>query len=146
MLWDIWICLRILENPIFETFGIFGIYYKVWISWKFWIYQLPNLYPENLKFPQLPGQYPETFFYIEHCTVLYSARYQYPYGYKDFFKLGAIWRFDEGKLTALRNIWRSMIRLSDCLSDTSLSGLWLDKTKFICVLIGLKARNGWWGI
>ena len=26
MLWDIWICLRILENWIFETFGIFGIF------------------------------------------------------------------------------------------------------------------------
>ena len=42
------------------------------------------------EFPQLPGQYPETFCYIEHCTVLYCAEYQYPSEYKDFFKLGHI--------------------------------------------------------
>ena len=75
-------------------------------SLKNWISQYPYAYsnvlwylpmskiPKILKiltkpeFPQLPGQYPETFCYIEHCTVLYSAEYQYPSEYKDFFKLG----------------------------------------------------------
>ena len=57
------------------------------IPMSYGISQCPK--SQKSEFPQLPGQYPETFCYIEHCTVLYSAEYQYPSEYKDFFKLGS---------------------------------------------------------
>ena len=68
------------------------------------------------EFPQLPGQYPETFCYIEHCTVLYSAEYQYPSEYKDFFKLGRMITITEYTVVTNNEIEYEMIFRSDKIS------------------------------
>ena len=65
------------------------------------------------EFPQLPGQYPETFCYIEHCTVLYSAEYQYPSEYKDFFKLGPTCK------SPLKSFWTPRVYLGHSTSRSS---------------------------
>ena len=68
------------------------------------------------EFPQLPGQYPETFCYIEHCTVLYCAEYQYPSENKDFFKLGRMITITEYTVVTNNEIEYEMIFRCDKIS------------------------------